>query len=253
MINGTFTNEDEINKTVIEGNASYIRYIYIRAIDYQSKESIYSNRVYFIFDDASINLSQGNYTNNYDSKICSAGENCQLYEGETKSLAQDTQISLHFIDESQVRFNIQGTITDSLVVGDSYSFSIEETETTNESIDDNITISELFSCDNGCVYETEADKKCYPYGFIKKGQYCSADSGLFELQKESHEFCENSFECSSNLCVDRECVEAGFFSKMMSWFRNVFSWGKDKSCETNDDCKDNQYCNAETGVCEKLL
>jgi len=33
---------------------------------------------------------------------------------------------------------------------------------------------------------------------------------------------DNNFECSSNLCVDNQCVEQGVFSRFIRWFRRFW-------------------------------
>ena len=73
------------------------------------------------------------------------------------------------------------------------------------------------SC-SGCLL----DKKCYPFGYRKSGNYCS-DSFDFIKQFGADESCENNFECSSNVCVSGECVSQGLMKKILSWFKNLFS------------------------------
>ena len=70
---------------------------------------------------------------------------------------------------------------------------------------------------NGCVL----DKKCYPFGYRIEGEYCT-DEGNFSNQKESDASCNNSFECSTNLCIDNECVSSGFWQAIMRFFKNLF-------------------------------
>jgi hypothetical protein len=65
------------------------------------------------------------------------------------------------------------------------------------------------------------DNKCYPFGYRKGGKYCS-DGNEFVNYKDKKESCDNNFECSSNLCIDSECVKEGLFRKIINWFRRVF-------------------------------
>jgi len=74
-----------------------------------------------------------------------------------------------------------------------------------------------FSC-NGCKVEDI----CYQIGHRKEGNFCS-DNKEFISQKEESISCDNNFECKSNLCIDNECIESGFFKAMISWFKNLFS------------------------------
>ena len=69
----------------------------------------------------------------------------------------------------------------------------------------------------GCV----RDKKCYPFGYRKSGEYCSENYNFIEQQQEEST-CENNFECSSNLCIDSQCISSGFWQKLMNWFKNLF-------------------------------
>ena len=67
----------------------------------------------------------------------------------------------------------------------------------------------------------ELDNKCYPLGYRKSGEYCSDDL-VFVEQSNKESACENNFECGSNLCVDSQCIEEGFFRKIMNWFKRLF-------------------------------
>jgi len=67
----------------------------------------------------------------------------------------------------------------------------------------------------------ELDEKCYPFGYRKGGRYCS-DNNQFFGQLRGDAVCENNFECSSNLCIDDQCIEPGIFQRMLNWFRRLF-------------------------------
>jgi Kazal-type serine protease inhibitor domain. len=72
-------------------------------------------------------------------------------------------------------------------------------------------------CDSGCMHE----EVCLPIGTRTGNSYCDITLKL-ETQKESEISCNNNFECGSNLCVDSNCVQQGFFNKIMSFFRKLF-------------------------------
>jgi hypothetical protein len=72
------------------------------------------------------------------------------------------------------------------------------------------------SC-NGCLVE----EVCYPLGFRKKGTYCF-DDFVFINQTVEGEYCDNNFECSSNLCLDNECISGGLIRKIMNWVKGIF-------------------------------
>lgn len=67
----------------------------------------------------------------------------------------------------------------------------------------------------------ELDNKCYPFGYRKDGKYCSDDLE-FKNQSIEDSFCENNFECKSNVCVSGECVSEGLIKKILNWFRSIF-------------------------------
>lgn len=86
-------------------------------------------------------------------------------------------------------------------------------------VEEGVTETEIgLVCKDSCPL----DGKCYPFGYRKSREYCSDEEGFIE-QKSGEETCENSFECDSNLCIDGECVSAGFFRRIMNWFARWFS------------------------------
>jgi hypothetical protein len=70
---------------------------------------------------------------------------------------------------------------------------------------------------NTCFLED----KCYPIGYRKSGKYCS-DTGQFVAQLESEKSCDNNFECSSNVCVNSNCVSGSFIQRIIEWFKKFF-------------------------------
>ena len=72
-----------------------------------------------------------------------------------------------------------------------------------------------------CKDSCPLDGKCYPFGYRKSGQFCS-DSGKFIEQLKGDEICDNNFECSSNVCVDGQCISSGFLQKIIEWFKKLF-------------------------------
>ncbi|MBU3912457.1 MAG: hypothetical protein KKE50_00030 [Nanoarchaeota archaeon] len=73
-----------------------------------------------------------------------------------------------------------------------------------------------YLCD-GC----ELNNKCYYSGYRLNGRYCS-DTNNFTEQKGNNIACENNFECSSNLCIDNQCVSSGLFARIIRWFQRLF-------------------------------
>ena len=71
------------------------------------------------------------------------------------------------------------------------------------------------SC-SGC-YE---NGNCYQIGYRMGTEYCSEDNFIEQSAEES--YCNNDFECSSNICADSTCVSKGVFSTFLDWFRGLF-------------------------------
>lgn len=73
------------------------------------------------------------------------------------------------------------------------------------------------SCFSGCM----ENSICYPIGYRTAITYCVPE-GAFTLLKEAESSCNNSFECSSNLCLDNKCADQGFIQKILAFFSNLF-------------------------------
>jgi hypothetical protein len=71
----------------------------------------------------------------------------------------------------------------------------------------------------GCLFEN----KCYPFNYRKAGEYCSIERGSFLKQLPGGASCDNNFECSSNVCVDGQCISGGLLRRILEWFRKLFS------------------------------
>jgi hypothetical protein len=89
-----------------------------------------------------------------------------------------------------------------------------------------VTQSQATELDNlFCVYGCFEDSKCYPVGYRKGDKYCGIDNS-FLTQRDSERTpapeCDNSFECSSNLCLDGECVSSSFIRKIGNFFKGLF-------------------------------
>jgi len=96
---------------------------------------------------------------------------------------------------------------------------VEETEETGPiDLPENIPEEDTSSVCSGCAL----DKKCYPYGFRKDGNFCSDKDSNFINQNKPEVSCENSFECDSNLCIDNKCVSGSLWQKIMNWFSKLF-------------------------------
>jgi hypothetical protein len=71
---------------------------------------------------------------------------------------------------------------------------------------------------NGC----DLEGKCYPFGYRKSGTFCS-DNKEFISQLKDGELCDNNFECSTNLCVDGNCLSSSVWNKFLRWISEILS------------------------------
>lgn len=62
---------------------------------------------------------------------------------------------------------------------------------------------------------------CYPAGFRTNGKYCDLITKELITQKTDNEFCENSFECTTNICADGKCLKQGFIESILAFFANL--------------------------------
>lgn len=65
------------------------------------------------------------------------------------------------------------------------------------------------------------EERCPQLGYRVNGSYCSEDGEYLEQLKEG-DFCENNFECSTNLCIDNKCIGSGFLQRIFAWFKRLF-------------------------------
>ena len=69
------------------------------------------------------------------------------------------------------------------------------------------------------------DGKCITYGIrlIKENVpvYCGITND-FVKQKEEQTSCQNNYECSSNVCVNNQCISQNLIQKIINFFRNLF-------------------------------
>lgn len=104
------------------------------------------------------------------------------------------------------------------VIGDPFiKLKISNTDSYTESILNEFQQEIKQDC-QGCLLEDN----CYPFNYRKNRNYCSIDKE-FVSQLGTKELCENNFECSSNLCIDNECISQKLFRKIINWFRKLFS------------------------------
>jgi len=86
------------------------------------------------------------------------------------------------------------------------------------------SVAVSYKCPNGCangVCVQETQNECETIGLRQEGKYCSPNKTL-EDQKDTDSSCENDFECTSNLCINSQCVSGNLWAKFMRWLSNLF-------------------------------
>ncbi|MFW6233470.1 MAG: hypothetical protein ACOC3Z_02300, partial [Nanoarchaeota archaeon] len=73
-----------------------------------------------------------------------------------------------------------------------------------------------------CKDSCRLDGKCYPFGYRIADKFCS-NTGSFINQLNEGNYCENNFECSSNLCIDNNCIEQKLLQKVINLFKRLFN------------------------------
>ncbi len=70
----------------------------------------------------------------------------------------------------------------------------------------------------GCL---DAKNVCLPFGTRTDTKYCDVDY-YFKSQKLEDIACNNNYECSTNICVNNQCISPSFIQKIIDWFKNIF-------------------------------
>ncbi|MFA5142241.1 MAG: hypothetical protein WC471_04695 [Candidatus Woesearchaeota archaeon] len=71
---------------------------------------------------------------------------------------------------------------------------------------------------NGCLL----NNKCLPFGIRTSGKYCDK-SGDMILQNGKNVFCNNSYECVTNSCINNKCSAPGILRRFINWFGAKFN------------------------------
>lgn len=153
--------------------------------------------------------------NGNNAQVCSLkeGEECKLFYG-----AVTHPISKNLIIKADSIYTNENVPEDSgaYVTITKINELLEQLEPTEDTGAVEIPNEEDYAC-NGCKF----DKKCYPFGYRKAGDYCS-DEYSFVKQLEADQSCENNFQCSTNLCIDNQCISSGIWQKFLNWFKRLF-------------------------------
>lgn len=85
------------------------------------------------------------------------------------------------------------------------------------------------TCEPETCAGCELDDACIPYGFRidanNRRLYCDMDKELKEQKTKDSEgnwaYCQNNFECESNVCTDNECVDVGAVIEEANQFKKI--------------------------------
>jgi len=105
--------------------------------------------------------------------------------------------------------------------GSSFSQQKEDEDDCNNPYECTSNICEKNQCGKYCEGCKDSNKNCIPFGTRVDNTYCSLDKKL-ETQKSNEESCNNNYECSSNVCVNDECISPNLLQKILNWFKNLF-------------------------------
>gem|GEM_PF-3066061 len=69
--------------------------------------------------------------------------------------------------------------------------------------------------------ECPSGDECNFIGLRTNGDYCSINKTIL-FQKQANSFCENNFECQSNVCISDKCISSNLLNNIFNWFRDLF-------------------------------
>jgi len=87
-----------------------------------------------------------------------------------------------------------------------------------ECLSNNCKASNCAQICEGCLNE---DIVCIPFGTRTEKQYCDIDYS-FKDQKIEDGSCNNNYECSTNICVNNQCISPNLIQKIIAWFNKLF-------------------------------
>ncbi len=156
-------------------------------------------------------------SNNAQSCVLQEGEECKLFYGAVSApISRNLIIKVNAIYRNEVNPSESTALINIKKINEPFK-RIEPKEETGP-IDVTNENKEDLSC-NGCL----SGNKCYPLGYRKGGKYCSENYN-FTVQLESGQSCENSFQCTSNVCVSGECINEGLLKRFLDWFKRLFGY-----------------------------
>jgi hypothetical protein len=62
---------------------------------------------------------------------------------------------------------------------------------------------------------------CVPYGTRSASTFCSLNKTMV-TQKDNNAFCDNNYECVSNVCVNSKCITPGVIQRFLDWLARFF-------------------------------
>ena len=158
--------------------------------------------------------------------------NCVLVKGDSLETPDGSYIfQTEYFSSDQINLVVNGKKFDNVLTGGEYTLSDGNTIKIGEISYSNygdsfvyfligardVPESTKIDCPSGCILKN----KCVPIGYRTFDSYCDISGSLLEYELEA-EVCYNNFECKGNLCIDDECIQSGFFKKIIEWFKRIF-------------------------------
>ena len=84
---------------------------------------------------------------------------------------------------------------------------------------------EEVKAEEGCMMGCKLNDTCVIQSTrtIVNGSQMFCDIGSeWKTQLKENSVCNNNYECSTNLCIDGECMSSGLIKKVIAWFQKIF-------------------------------
>ncbi|MBS3155318.1 hypothetical protein J4404_02365 [Candidatus Woesearchaeota archaeon] len=135
-------------------------------------------------------------------------------EAETKCIIEYAG-KTYIIDKGQTAM-----MDDGKIIGVTYVAAMHETGAGQDMCTIKFCAGETTPTPQKC-YGCFSNENCIPYGTRMKGSYCDLSRSLVQ-QKMPGSFCENSYECDSNLCASQKCVSSSLWNSIINFFAKLF-------------------------------
>ncbi len=102
----------------------------------------------------------------------------------------------------------------------------DECATNGDCDDDNACTIDTCSgiptrCSNNATSGCDLNGVCVSIGTRTENQFCNKNN-IMESLRSKKEYCDDDYECISNICKKNKCKNPFFLKKIFSWFSNLF-------------------------------